>query len=397
MTTGSYISQTFMEENIGDRYQSFSADRANRKSLSDRHLIQNLNKHQEKNRRTHVADDTAVATDIRRPFKRLYKEFKWLNAYAIINDVAVQEILKDLDTKFFVQQDCPLLRKNLESILSNSQLKHNHFIFHVSEDILNIYSNLFFKGNLRKAKKNIDSQKNISFKNAIILSFFTGGSIIQLCMWVSFILIVQESLDDDLHLSKISNRNEFETLQPLIRLFFVTAYIPFAAGLCILVFRTYDINYIHIMQIDYDNRMNHFQLWKIASILTFVLLTFCFLASEVIMAEHTKPGNLFDDSDILTKKGIRLLNRSNQILAYSSMGILLLIWVNPFKTLYRRIRFSTIWAFFQIIIAPFGNVAFKAYLLAEILTDCIIPMEDLGKIAQRLLLVNWEKSLFRLS
>ena len=75
--------------------------------------------------------------------------------------------------------------------------------------------------------------------------------------------------------------------------------------------------------------MNHFQLWKIAAILTFVLVTFCFLASEVIMAEHTKPGNVFTDSDILTEKGIRLLNRSNQILCFSSFAFLILIWINP--------------------------------------------------------------------
>lgn len=57
--------------------------------------------------------------------------------------------------------------------------------------------------------------------------------------------------------------------------------------------------------------------------------------------------------------------------------------------LYKRVRYSTIEAFFNVIIAPFGNVKFKAYILAEILTDCIIPMEDVGKIFTHIILNNW--------
>ena len=34
-------------------------------------------------------------------------------------------------------------------------------------------------------------------------------------------------------------------------------------------------------------------------------------------------------------------------------------------------------AFWNVLVAPFGNVKFKAYILAEILSDCMIPMEDL--------------------
>ena len=41
------------------------------------------------------------------------------------------------------------------------------------------------------------------------------------------------------------------------------------------------------------------------------------------------------------------------------------------------------------MIAPFGDVRFKAYLLAEILTDCIIPIEDCFKILFKIKDNNW--------
>lgn len=57
--------------------------------------------------------------------------------------------------------------------------------------------------------------------------------------------------------------------------------------------------------------------------------------------------------------------------------------------IYKRVRYATIYAFFNVFIAPFGDVNFKSYLLAEILTDCIIPMEDLGKVVTHLVTGDW--------
>ena len=52
-------------------------------------------------------------------------------------------------------------------------------------------------------------------------------------------------------------------------------------------------------------------------------------------------------------------------------------------------RYGTIRTFFNVLIAPFGNVNFKSYLLAEILTDMIIPFEDAGKIMTHLVTNDW--------
>lgn len=69
----------------------------------------------QKSRKEH--NDFDQATSMRRPFKQLYKECKWLNAYAIINDVAIQELMKDFESMFFLEKDCSILKENIKSLI----------------------------------------------------------------------------------------------------------------------------------------------------------------------------------------------------------------------------------------------------------------------------------------
>lgn len=82
-----------------------------------------------RNKRTNFIGDFEQAIDMRRPFKKIYKEFKWLNAFAIINYVAMQEILKDFENLFFMSPQCQVLKANLECIVNNTDIKHNHHLF----------------------------------------------------------------------------------------------------------------------------------------------------------------------------------------------------------------------------------------------------------------------------
>lgn len=38
-------------------------------------------------------------------------------------------------------------------------------------------------------------------------------------------------------------------------------WMAFAAGILIKVWQKHDINYIHIFQVDYKDRMNTYQIW----------------------------------------------------------------------------------------------------------------------------------------
>ena len=73
-------------------------------------------------------------------------------------------------------------------------------------------------------------------------------------------------------------------MNPVFRLYFVMTYLPFAAGVCIMVWKRHDINYIHIMQIELHNTMSPYQLWKIAAIIAFTVSTIAFIVAIRVFA-----------------------------------------------------------------------------------------------------------------
>ena len=77
--------------------------------------------------------------------------------------------------------------------------------------------------------------------------------------------------------------------------------------------------------------------------------------------------------------------------------IIIGVWINPFHVHYRKVRFDCIKAFCHAIIAPFGNVQFKTYLMAEILTDCFTQFDDVGRIVGHFVQDNWLIRLDKLS
>lgn len=78
--------------------------------------------------------------------------------------------------------------------------------------------------------------------------------------------------------------------------------------------------------------------------------------------------------------------------------VFLALWFNPIKgMIHRRLRFATLITLYNVIIAPFGNVEFKTYLLAEILTDCPIVIADTGKVALYFSSDGWNDHATKLS
>ena len=61
-----------------------------------------------------------------------------------------------------------------------------------------------------------------------------------------------------------------EAANPIFRLTFFICYILFATGLCIHVFRRFEVNYLHIFELDYNFKIQQNQLWRLTSILLFI-------------------------------------------------------------------------------------------------------------------------------
>lgn len=183
-----------------------------------------------------------------------------------------------------------ILKQNLITVVENTKMKTgNRVIFRATQDLIDVYASLFTKNDLKRAKKELEAQQNISLKNAIILSLFSGGSIVQILMLIFFFVGVHRQLTDTSYYLK-----EFYSLDSLFRLFFVLTYLSFAAGVCIKIWRQYEINYIHILQIEFKDRLNHFQLWKISSIMFFILLSLLLVSFEEVAAIHNNLNNWVD-------------------------------------------------------------------------------------------------------
>lgn len=94
----------------------------------------------------------------------------------------------------------------------------------------------------------------------------------------------------------------------------------------------------------------------------------------------------------MSEEGQDEIRKYKYIIAYSSSAIMIILW---FNCIYgsRRLRWGIFKAIGNVLYAPFGYVYFRQYLMGEILTDCIIQLEDVGKVITYIILHNWDAVL----
>jgi hypothetical protein len=138
--------------------------------------------------------------------------------------------------------------------------------------------------------------------------------------------------------------------------------------------------------------MNQYQLWKLSVIITFVFLTFGVIALEQLVSIHDTEEFTEESSRRLNEAGREASNTFKEIVGLIIIAIVMIGFFNPGKFLYKRARYATIEAFGNVVIAPFGNVKFKTYILAEVMTECIIPLEDVGKVLTHVITGDWNKN-----
>lgn len=131
------------------------------------------------------------------------------------------------------------------------------------------------------------------------------------------------------------------------------------AGLCVSFYRKYRINYIYIFEIDPVNRLNQYEFYKI----------FLFLLSLL---------NIFMLLDLFAIKGyIHSFNEGKQAgFALILMWILLAIFFCPLNILFKTFRMALLYSLFQNLIAPFGYVGFRDFVLGDIITSFGKPLFD---------------------
>ena len=109
----------------------------------------------------------------------------------------------------------------------------------------------------------------------MVLSLFSGASLSTILMMILFLILLST---DKEQINKGYFINEYFQLDPIFRLLFTSAYIAFAAGLLVKVWQKHEINYIHLMEVKQEHRMNPYQLWRITAILFFIAISGYFVS-----------------------------------------------------------------------------------------------------------------------
>ena len=154
---------------------------------------------------------------------------------------------------------------------------------------------------------------------------------------------------------------------------------------------------MYIFQLDYKNVIFSIQFLQLACIFLFVEVFFLiFFINDSSYLFHTREIRLrrYEGGVLgkeLSTKELLDLQMFKEQAALKITITMLILWLNPFDFMLRVLRFDSILTIFQVVIAPFGNVKFKTYLLAEILTDCTVAYMDMSRILLFLFEGEWNK------
>ena len=95
-------------------------------------------------------DEIEFATNWVRAFQKIYTELKWLNAFAIINSIAVQKILKKFMKVHFQMSD-NIVDKNIQLKMQSYEFIKRSNLQHLMKDFKLVIADFFTDGSLNKA------------------------------------------------------------------------------------------------------------------------------------------------------------------------------------------------------------------------------------------------------
>lgn len=150
-----------------------------------------------------------------------------------------------------------------------------------------------------------------------------------------------------------------------MRFCFILCYILFATGSCIYVFRKFEINYLHIFQLDYKYKIQQHQLWK-SSIILFFIWAIGFTVNFIYLVKQSKDNKQEDISFVVP---------------ITLACFFLIVCFQPcVPVFYRTARMEVVKCLIQIVIAPCGTVRFRDFFLADVITSMATPLADIGLI-----------------
>ena len=119
-----------------------------------------VRKHAAKKHVKKVKDEMEYATNWQRVFINIYQSLKWLNAYAIINRIAMAKIIKKFMKNTFVTQDNVINNKLAKFIDEKKCFCNKDEIAFLIEEISEFFSEQFTNGNAKETAKILEHRNN---------------------------------------------------------------------------------------------------------------------------------------------------------------------------------------------------------------------------------------------
>lgn len=173
-------------------------------------------------------DELEIATNWRRVFIDIYRQLKWINSFATINNLAMEKILKKYLKEHFELKD-NVVDKNIREFITQKDFTTKKELHYVIEDMIQFISEHFcVTGTRSEAKKLLEQHSNeMRKKDAIYISFFIGASVVFAMIGVFFAFAPDTEGDFEKENLYLNHANA------LLRFCFIIPYYVFASGFCV--------------------------------------------------------------------------------------------------------------------------------------------------------------------
>lgn len=192
-------------------------------------------------------DELEFATNWSRVFSDIYQHLKWLNAYADVNLLAMQKVLKEFQESHFDEKNFKLF-EDLTRFVESRQFVRSSELQTALTSVVEFFIVHLTKGNEKKARYILEKQMlELRRGDAIQLAALGAASFVMFLFFIAF--TVGPGLSDEPHWTDVI-ASLIKPVMVTFRISTIVNYIVFATGVCIHVFNTYNINYLFIFECD---------------------------------------------------------------------------------------------------------------------------------------------------
>ena len=125
-----------------------------------------------------------------------YQHLKWLNAYALINHLAMQKILKKFVKVHFELKD-NVIDKNLKAYIDGKAFAHRRQLAYLIQDLKWFYADKFHSGSLEKASTTLENYNREMRRSDLAYMMFFGGASLVMLMFGFLFLFIPDQNDND--------------------------------------------------------------------------------------------------------------------------------------------------------------------------------------------------------